>query len=168
MLASDILELAKKFNVDTTENSNIIVLLNDIRILLELQLKTQFENAGSSDDPREKALCSYVKARAEESKVQYKDMSNDEYFNFVYNQLDKEQTIAMHDYLSKIGETVKNSLENDSAAVKGTLVDGVNNIITDAEKALTEEIMGGTENISDRLTDMITSQLGEVDESSDN
>lgn len=158
MLTDDILELAKSYRIDISKDDDLKSLLNDIRVLLELNVKLQI-----CDTTKTLQICD-CRNKDSESKVKCKDLTAEDYFNFLYKcyETDPERALAVKEYFSKVGETVKNSLETDCAAVKGTLEDGVNEIITDAEKAIVEEVTKAPEDISEKLTDKLIDALGEV------
>lgn len=159
MLSNNTLELAKMHNISVDKDENIINLLNDLRVLLELNI-TLSQADSSKTDP---ALYNFVKKQSEESKIKYKDMTTEEYFDFLYNEcsaMEPEKAVAIRNYFSGVGETLKNLVDKDCAAVKGTVEDGVNDILTDAEKAITEDIVNTPTPISsDMLTSKITDAL---------
>lgn len=158
MLNDKILELAASLGVDISLEPNPVVTLNDIRILLEIVVKQHI-------DKESVYLYNLVKDNIEVGRNKYKDMTNDEYFDFLYGECTKnnpEKALALREYLFDLGETVKNSVENGSAPVKGTLEDGVNEIITDVEKAIIEDAVEPVEVGAEVLKERITSSLSEI------
>lgn len=155
MITDSVLKLAKIYGIDTSKDEDLKSLLNDVRILLELNIKLRF--CGTK-----KMQCDCEKSRNTEDKINSKDFTLEEYFDFLYNQGDPEKVLAVKEYFTKVGETVKTSLETDCAAVKGTLEDGVNEIITDAEKAIVEEVTKVSEDVSEKFADKFADELGDV------
>ena len=163
MLTKEIEDLARSNGVNMAVETNIVTSLNDIRILLETLVVIN-ANKDESQTKTSPELQTYLKSVIDANKLKYADMSNEEYFNFLYGEISKaepKKVMAMREHISEVSETIKNTVINGGASIKGTLSEGVDTIITDTEKEIAESLKQDVSVSDDELKNVLAENFGE-------
>ena len=170
MLTSEVEEAIKNLGVNMAIEPNIVVAINEVRMLLEalfIMNNKELQPTTVQTTKTSPELQSYLKALIDENKSKYSEMSKEEYFNFLYGEISKAdptRAMAMREHISEVSETIKNTVMNGGASIKGTLSEGVDTIITDTEKEIAESLKQDVNVADGDLTNIIVENIGETEE----